>query len=352
MRRIIEKGWLALLIVLLLTACSKEDEVVSADNPTDIEEVPDVEEQIEEPVLPYISPFTGVRSEEEFTHRPVLVTINNHPHARPQSGISDADMIYELLAEGQVTRLLGLFQSNLPEEIGPVRSARDYFINIAKGLDAFYIAHGYSPEAKQMLENRVVDNLNGMQYDGILFWRSKERVAPHNSYISAENIKIGAEKVNAELGMTKEYPFSFYDSAEDVTIGTMATTIDVRYGQGESFHHIYTYDAANAVYERQSNKEQTIDKANGEVVKIANILFLEADHRTIDSVGRQAIDLASGGKAYLFQAGVMKEIEWENKEGILVPIENGEIAKLVPGKTWIHVVQTKPGISSSVTFTP
>ena len=87
-------------------------------------------------------------SEEENTRRPVLATINNHPLARPQSGISDADIVYELVAEGNVTRFLALFQSELPEEIGPIRSARDYFIHIAKGLDAFYVAHGYSPDAQ------------------------------------------------------------------------------------------------------------------------------------------------------------------------------------------------------------
>ena len=90
-----------------------------------------------------------------------------------------------------MTRLLALFQSELPEEIGPIRSARDYFVHIAKGLDAFYVAHGYSPDAKQLLENRVVDNVNGMQYDGTLFKRSKDRKAPHNSYISEENMSSG-----------------------------------------------------------------------------------------------------------------------------------------------------------------
>ncbi len=58
-----------------------------------------------------------------------------------------------MLAEGDVTRLLALYQSEIPANIGPIRSARSYFIDIAKGLDAFYIAHGYSPEAKTMLTN-------------------------------------------------------------------------------------------------------------------------------------------------------------------------------------------------------
>ena len=177
------------------------------------------EEPEEEPVTQYMAPFTGILSEEEITRRPVLVTINNHPLARPQSGISDADIVYELAAEGNVTRLLALFQSELPEEIGPIRSARDYFVHIAKGLDAFYVAHGYSPDAKQLLNNRVVDNVNGMQYDGTLFWRSKDRSAPHNSYISEENILTAAEKTDSVMEMSVLPPFSFHESIEDAKIG-------------------------------------------------------------------------------------------------------------------------------------
>ena len=126
----------------------------------------------EEPVTIVYGTIHGVFSEEENMRRPVLATINNHPLARPQSGISEADIVYEFVAEGNVTRLLALFQSELPEEIGPIRSARDYFIHIAKGLDAFYVAHGYSPDARALLQTDFVDNVNGMQYDGTLFKRS------------------------------------------------------------------------------------------------------------------------------------------------------------------------------------
>src|SRR5690606_25562598 len=101
---------------------------------------------------------------------------NNHPNARPQSGLASADVVYEMLAEGDVTRFLALYQSEIPDNIGPIRSARSYFIELAKGLDAFYIAHGFSPEAQSMLRNNVVDNINGMYYDGSIFKRSRDRV--------------------------------------------------------------------------------------------------------------------------------------------------------------------------------
>ena len=89
----------------------------------------------------------GVQREVE--GRAVAVMVNNHPAARPQSGLNKADIVYELLAEGDVTRFLAIFQSEQPDNMGPVRSARDYYIELAKGFDSLYIAHGNSPDAEE-----------------------------------------------------------------------------------------------------------------------------------------------------------------------------------------------------------
>ena len=106
---------------------------------------------------------------------------------------------------------------------------------MAKGLDAFYVAHGYSPDAEKLLKNRYVDNVNGMQYDGTLFRRSKDRVAPHNSYISGENVLAAAEKTNSSMEMNKVPPFSFHESIDSAKIGDMAATLEVRYGTIRTF---------------------------------------------------------------------------------------------------------------------
>ncbi|WP_391117544.1 DUF3048 domain-containing protein [Psychrobacillus sp. L3] len=346
-----KRGFIVLLSVLLLAACTKkekvQEEIKEQVEPEKVEEVVK-----EEAALPYFAPFTGIGSEVEMKQRPILVTMNNHPLARPQSGIVEADIVYEMLAEGNVTRFLALYQSEIPETIGPVRSARDYFVNIAKGLDAFYIAHGYSPDAKKMLDARVVDNINGMQYDGILFKRSKERKAPHNSYISKENIFVGAEKVGASIEINKIPPFSFYDSVEDAKIGNPASSVSIRYGSGTSFENLYKYLPDEGLYERSTAGVLTKDKESEELVKLSNVIFMEIPHKTIDNAGRQDLTLTDGGKAYLFQAGIMKEIEWQNVDGFLIPMENGVPAKLVKGKSWISIVPTHPGIEKMVNFLP
>lgn len=347
-----KNGLLVLLVIMLmLSACTKKD------GDEDLEDelvIPDAKEteDIEEPAPQFAAPFTGILQDEENTFRPVVVTINNHPMARPQSGIDKADMIYEMVAEGNVTRWLAVYQSELPDEIGPVRSAREYFIELAKGLDAFYIAHGYSPEAKRMLMSGYVDNINGMQHDGTLFKRSAERKAPHNSYISGEQIEKAIYMTDASAELRKNPAFSFYDSVEDATLGEASSSFTVRYGNNSDFTSNYHYLASKGTYTREVKDTVTIDKTTGQPIDIANILVFEVDHRTIDAEGRQELNLTSGGKGLLFQAGKVKEIEWRNEEGILQPMDSGVSAKLVPGKTWIHLVPSHPGMSNVVTYTP
>ncbi|MDN4608292.1 DUF3048 domain-containing protein [Sporosarcina sp. F6_3S_P_2] len=355
------RGWLLgmAILLLLLSACSKDEKVGAEEKEPDATESEEVEETAEEPEeeedskgsLHFQAPFTGVLTKDENWARPVLATINNHPAARPQSGISQADIVYEFLAEGNMTRLLALFQSELPETVGPIRSARDYFVYLAKGLDAFYVAHGYSPDAQKLLANRYVEHVNGMQYDGTLFKRSSDRKAPHNSYISGDNIKAAMEKTKSSTEIDKIPEFSFHDSIEDARVGDIATMIDVRFSSDKNFISTFSYDPESATYDRMVNGIKTIDKSNDMPVAVSNILVLEAPHRTIDSVGRLAIDIESGGKAILFQAGIAKEVEWKNIDGFMVPVENGAPANLVPGKTWIHIIPTS-GISKSVTYTP
>ncbi|MCZ2260185.1 DUF3048 domain-containing protein [Sporosarcina sp. G11-34] len=345
MKRKITTWLIIALATLLLVACSTEGK---GEKP---ETLPSKEDK-ESMGTTYTFPFTGISSEEETTRRPVLATINNHPLARPQSGISDADIVYEFVAEGNVTRLLALFQSELPEQIGPIRSARDYFVEVAKGLDAFYVAHGYSPDALALLQSGYVDSINGMQYDGTLFKRSTDRKAPHNSYISGENILKAEQDTNASMEMNKAPSLSFHESIESAKIGDSASEMEVRNGSHPNFTSTYSYNEEKGSYRRTVNDIVTIDQLNDKEVEVSNVIVFQTAHRTIDDAGRQVIDLESGGKGLLFQAGVAKEIEWKNIDGILTPIENGVTAKLVPGKTWIHVVPTQPDLDALVTFTP
>lgn len=310
------------------------------------------QEEPAEPDTQAFAPFTGIAEGGPFTSRPVLAVINNHPDARPQTGLNEADIVFEFIAEYNVTRFGALYQSTFPEEIGPIRSARDYFVELAAAYDAFFVAHGYSPDALEMLDSGIVDHINGINYDGSLFQRTTDRVAPHNSYITFENIQTGMEMTDASPDYSAKAPYTFLKGAEDGKISEQASTLEVRYGQDSNFTSSFTYDETVQHYKRSSGGVPTIDKETQEQVEAVNVLVLEADHVTVDDEGRQSIDLESGGEALLFQNGGVREIEWMSQDGMLIPTAEGEMIELVPGKTWIHIVPTNPGMQQSVSYTP
>jgi Protein of unknown function (DUF3048) N-terminal domain/Protein of unknown function (DUF3048) C-terminal domain len=332
--------------LFLLVGCNKEEAVDQVPEEVIVDEEKNPPEQVE---LPYHYPLTGIGSEDEIEGRAVAIMINNHPKARPQSGLTQADIVYELLAEGELTRFLAIFQSEKPNNIGPIRSAREYYIELAKGYDSLYIAHGYSPDAEKMLKRGYIDHINGIQYDGTLFKRVDFRKAPHNSYISFDDILKGAEKNDYEMDRApNSLVFLTYEEL-DAMAGEQATHIDISYFDSTSDSKL-EYDEELMKYKRYSKGEPTVDFDTDDPVLIDNLFIVETRHKVIDNDGRREIDLTSGGKGYLFQRGKVLEVEWKNVEGKILPYLNDDVAGLVPGKTWINVIPTNPGIDQAVTF--
>ncbi|SEJ70853.1 Protein of unknown function [Bhargavaea ginsengi] len=342
------RNWIAAAAVaVLLAGCAEStaEEHDDRDVPvTENEEKPD--EAIAE--ITYTAPFTGLESEDSPDMRPVIATINNHPKARPQSGLSEADVVYEMLAEGDITRLLALYQSELPESIGPVRSARDYFVELAAAHDALYLAHGYSPDAEALLGTGVVDHLNGMRYDGTLFMRSADRVAPHNSYITGDAVMEGAK--DSGFRMDRPDPPDWAFDATPQPGGEPAGVAEVSYGGDAAFTSRYAFDPAESLYSRESGGAETEDLDDGEAVRLSNILVLQVPHRIVDGQGRRALDFGAGGTALVFRDGKVYENQWESRDGIPAVMDGTEPFPLAPGKTWVHFVPESP--ASHVIYTP
>jgi Protein of unknown function (DUF3048) N-terminal domain/Protein of unknown function (DUF3048) C-terminal domain len=331
---------MAMVTALTLSACKDTKDKVSEEGKTEKAETPGSKKEKKEETFASVFPLTGLGTNEESDHRAIAVTVNNHWKARPQSGLHKADIVYEVLAEGELTRFLAIFQSEMPEVVGPVRSARDYYIELSQGYNALFVAHGFSPEAKEILYGGTIDHLNGMDYDGILFERADFRNAPHNSYITNENIEKGMGKIGAEgtddLDML---PFLTKKSAAEVK-GTPATDVTISYIGGETVG--FTYSEKKKAYARSSNNEPTIDRETETPITVSNVFIVEAAHRVVDAAGRREINLTSGGDAILIQNGVAQNISWKNENGKIVP----DGGAFVPGKTWINIVPS--GIENSV----
>lgn len=345
------KKWLVLFAVFMLitVGCSKKEPVVENNDEQNhgVTERPQQEEKEKE--YAYSFPLTGIGSEKEADGRAVAVMVNNHPAARPQSGLNKADIVYEVLAEGNVTRFLAIFQSEQPERIGPVRSARDYYIELAKGYDSLYVAHGNSLTAERLLKSGYIDNLNGLYYDGTLFERVGFRKAPHNSYISFDSILKGAEQKNYNMEDAPE-PLTFLSKAEvEKLAGTAAEKVSISY-HDNVFNSSFEFDEDSQNYKRFSNGAQTVDYDTDDPVLVDNIFVVETAHKIVSDVGHREIDLNSGGRAFLFQKGQMFEVDWKNVDGRILPYLNGNPVGLVPGKTWINIIPVKTGLDQDITY--
>ncbi|WP_307396031.1 DUF3048 domain-containing protein [Bacillus horti] len=333
---------LTMLLLFFVVACSNNEPVdIEAPDEANEEEIEEVEEDVE---APFTASLTGLGVQQEITDRIIAVMINNQGSARPQSGLDQADMIYEILAEGEITRLVAFFQSQSPDVIGPVRSLRPYLIDLATGFDAVFAHAGGSPEALSRVQTEGLASLDEIYNAGNSFYRVDFRRAPHNLYTSLERLRAGAE--GRGFRQEGEIPTLLFKDTEEEMTGTEATNIRIDY---HSLYHVaYEYDESTQLYTRTVRDEPHIDMETNEVLTTTNLLVIETHHRVLDDVGRRAIDVMSEGKGYLFQRGKMQEVDWKRIDGVIRPLINGREVGLYPGVTWVNVIPDSPGLTERV----
>lgn len=337
------------LAFIFLAACNDEKEVHDNESKdSGLEQKSDSFQVPEEYENMY--PLTGIGTDEVVNNRMVGVMVNNHTKARPQTGLSKADIVFEMLAEGKITRFLALFQSEMPDVVGPVRSAREYYFELANDYNAIYVYHGAAGFVNDMIEQRGIDHLNGSFYDndGVLFKREPFRKAPHNSYLQLGYVYEKAEAKGYDTKTTYE-PLPFLSEGEQVA-GEPGNHVKIVYSDTPTEIVEFDYNKRSQAYTRYSDQEKTIELESEEAIQASNVFIIETHHEVIDDAGRRAIDLQSGGDAYLLQKGVVQELRWENRNGRIVPMKDGKEVAFAPGKTWINVIPTEPGIKRAVTI--
>jgi hypothetical protein len=342
-KRIVFAIMCIIALLLLIGACGKQDVTTE---PEPIEPL-EPEEPIEEPeeiVYPYTAPLTGLGSMTELDHRIMAVMISNQAQARPQSGLDQADIVYEILAEAWITRLVAFYHSEEPEVIGPVRSLRPYLIDLALGFDAVFAHAGGSDEALAIVANRGLASLDEIHTAGFAFYRVNFRQMPHNLYTNIELLRSGAERRNFRT--ESDIPTLRFKAEDEPMQGDDANEIHIQYGS--SYTVGYHYDPETELYTRYVQGEPHIDMETEEALTMTNVFVIETTHRILDGDGRRAIDVTGEGKGYLFQRGKVQEVDWKRIDGVIRPIQDGEEVGLYPGKTWVNVIPNQPGLAESV----
>ena len=280
--------------------------------------------------------LTGREVDKAVNELPVTgVMIENSMDARPQSGLYDAGVVFEAIAEGGITRFLALYQDTEPESIGPVRSARPYYVQWAAGFDAAYAHVGGSPEALQNIREwgiKDMDQGNNAAY----FTRVTSRYAPHNVYTSMAKLR----ELETQKGFTTSNFTGFARKAEKPAAEATARTIDVNISSA-LYRSSYTYDAESNSYLRNLAGQPHIDEAAGKQINPKVVVGLVMDYSIAANRIHSVYGVIGSGQAYIFQDGTVTVGTWtkDSRQSQISFLDaSGKTIGLNPGQTWLTAV--------------
>ena len=326
----------------------------------------------EDPSVPLIWPFTGLDSENrlEILARPLSVKIDNHPQSGSKVGINSADLVFENLTEGGITRFNAIFQSNIPDEVMPVRSAREADVLIIPQFgDALFFYSGSNSSVRRSIRDAGIATLEHGEIGSDLYRRVPDRRAPHNLAVDlssayevaeARELKIKADEPIKGLAFLRDdiedtsTPEESTDADADAQEGTIEPSSDYRGASKVSIPFSphastqWTWDDEAKLWMRTMGGNAQYDGASDEQISTNNLVVMWAEH-TPATRDTYAIDLIGGGKVSVFTDGKQYDGVWEGSADAPPVFKDsaGNPILLTPGRTWISVVKTGEDISSS-----
>ncbi len=299
------------------------------------------------PLVEFKSPLTGLIVSESDTKRAVTaVMIENSIDARPQSGLSQAGVVFEAIAEGGITRFLALFQESRPGNVGPIRSARPYYVEWAKGFDAQYLHSGGSGEGLALIQSLGVKDLDHGKLGGRIANRVSNRFAPHNVYTNFDTI----DRVAQELGYGGSTFTPFARKIEPETKPAKTAGVINFDISGANYNTNYTYNPETNDYNRNMAGRPHTDQEGGQQIKPKIVIALIANYGIHPNGIHSQYGSIGTGEAIIFQDGIATKTTWK-KPAQAASLEfidaTGKPFELNAGQTWITAIP-----SGRVTYTP
>lgn len=340
---------LALVSAASLISCGKKEPPSSGSSSPPEPEQSVVEPNV--PDLPFVNPLTGQGCEKDIgKNRPIAIMLNNHKKAMPQLGVSQADIIYEMPAEGGITRMMGVFQSvEDVGDLGTVRSARDYYVSLAYGHDAVFLHAGGSPQAYRKIKSlkaTALDCVNG-PYEGTLFWRDpwrrKNRGLEHSVLTSGSTISQLLPTYKRVTLTHREgfaEPLLFLEPGETAK-GQPAGSLSIKFSNYKT--GTFIYDPQTGLYRIEQYGGPYLDGNTKEQVAVKNVLVLYTDVASIpgDEKGRKTIRTTGEGRGQFFCDGTVQDITWhKSKDGVPLSYTDagGAPLKLGVGHSYVNMV--------------
>ncbi len=282
----------------------------------------------------YYSSLNGmpVSSTEKMKSSVVGIMIDNHNDARPQSGLLAAKIVYEAPAEGGITRYFAIYDSEQNiDKIGPVRSARPYFIDWIEEYDGLYMHCGGSPEALERLKKGPVFDLNEMT-NGDYYWRDTNKIAPHNLYTNSEKWnKILTKRESSKKFFNNGWLFGEISTTSTEQVKNISIDYTLDYAVG------WTYDGNQKNYHRLINGVAMNEEGINLLADSIVIQYVKSV--VVDDYGRKEITTSGQGDMRLLRDGIMIRGVWKKDNGRTRFYDNaGQEQKLKPGKIWIQIV--------------
>ena len=275
--------------------------------------------------------------------RPIAVMLGNDVNGAPQSGIANAGVIYEAPVEGSITRLMAIIEDydNIPR-IGSVRSCRDYYLRYANEFNAVYAHYGQAVYALPYFEQHVIDNLNGLTL-GNAYYRTTDRVAPHNAYTDAAHLQAGIQSQGYSQQYKDDYTghFQFAPEGTEVTLDEGASANVVKLDNFTYNHPWFEYNAETKEYSRFQYDAPQVDQNTNEQLTCSNIILQYSQYQPYDENGYLNVNTSSGGAGKYITRGKAIDITWskDSEWGTTHYYDaNGQEIQLNPGKTWVEIV--------------
>lgn len=299
------------------------------------------------PVKPkpvYYSTLTGlkVKNAAAVTQPATAIMIENSPDARPQSGMKNAGIVYEAIAEGGITRFLTIHQQDKPSKIGPVRSVRPYFVDWLSPYKASVAHVGGSAKALKQVRNGQYRDIDQFFNPGT-YWRATDRFAPHNVYTSSK--RLDALNKQKAYKTSKFSGFSRTDGKAATTSTAKSVTINF---SSPLFNTRYSYDKKHNYYKRFMGGVPHKDREKGQITPSVVIAMHVNESTVLEDGYRQKITTIGSGKATIFQNGVAKNVTWKKKSrfaDMTFVDKAGKNVPLIRGQTWIAAVPSSGGVS-------
>lgn len=292
--------------------------------------------------------LTGLpfEDEEDKSVRPVAVMVDNLKVAMPQSGLSGADIIYEAVTEGGVTRMMAVYSDidNI-QRVGPVRSARDRFVELMLPLNAIYVHIGSSTSAQRMLNFYSYQDIDGIylsfvsfEYDSEL---AKTKSAEHCWFTNKDLIKAGIEK-NGIRTKNNFYPaFEFVEYGKDARIPKeqRANTVSFKYSDYADVS--FVYDETTGKYLKNAFGVPHMDALTNRQLAFDNVFVLTADVGIQEENGILPDFDMTEGEGYYFYDGMCEKVRWQKgapENPLIIYDKDGDVIKVNTGKSYVGLL--------------